>query len=48
MSVSSLFHKNGLNLAKILPQDDTHFNLLEDLININNFNWNRVVLKKVF
>ena len=41
-------------LGQIWPQDPTHFdffagfqwNMLRDSININNFNWNLVVLKK--
>ena len=49
----TFFHNTGPNLAQILPQDHIHFdffsgfwwNMLGNAININNFNWNPVVLK---
>ena len=52
----TFFHNIGSNLAQILPQDLTHFdffagfqwNMLRDSININNFNWNLVLLKKLW
>ena len=48
MLISLLFYNIGPNLAQILPQDHTHFDffagfqwyMLEDSININNFNIN--------
>ena len=55
MPLLFFFHNIGPNLAQILPQDHTHlasfstgfqWNMLEDSININNCNWNPVVLKK--
>ena len=50
------FHNLGPNLAQILPQDNTHFiffagfqrNILRDLININNYDCNPVVLKRIW
>ena len=53
MTVSLLFVQP--NLAQIFPQDHTHFfffffgfqlNILGYSININNFDWNPVFLKK--
>ena len=50
----TFFHNMRHNLAHILTQDHTQFDffagfqwsILGDLINIKNFNWNPVVLKK--
>ena len=51
-SLLCYFHNLGPNLAQILPQDHTHYNvfagfqrnMLRDLININNYECNPVVL----
>ena len=54
-SFFNFLHKLWPNLAQILAQDHTHltfftglqWNMLEEWININNFNCNPVVLKKI-